>query len=144
MDEYIVYIKNSWKKLKEKSKLEISEIEQIEDEICKMYLYCFYGYFDKLYSYNIEMLSQVINEGKNNLYFLSIYLGYIEFMEYLEKKGFDINIKDINGNNTYLVACSYNNLKIMKYLEKKGIDIYIKNKHGDNIFNIALRNNSII
>ena len=92
MDEYIDYIKNNWKKLKEKPKLKISEIETIKDEICRMYLYCFYGYFDRLYTYNIDMLSQVINNYKDNLYFLSVYMGYIEFMEYLEKKGFNIYI----------------------------------------------------
>ena len=121
MDEYIDYIKNYWKKLKEKPKLEISEIETIKDEICRMYLYCFYGYFDKLYTYNIDMLSQVINKEKDNLYFLSAYMSYIEFMEYLENIGIDINIKNSYGMNSYLLACREGQIEVMKYLEKKDL-----------------------
>jgi hypothetical protein len=74
MDEYIYFLKYNWILLKKKPKLEISEIEKIKDEICRMYLYCFYCYFDKLYSYNINMLSQIICiNNVNNLYLLSAF-----------------------------------------------------------------------
>jgi ankyrin repeat protein len=61
-----------------------------------------------------------------------LFLGYIEFMEYLEKKGFDINIKNNYGDNCYLIACSNGQIEVMEYLEKKGFDINIKNNYGNN------------
>jgi hypothetical protein len=115
IDKYIKNLHNSWKKLSKLpilSPIQINELNsnnalscecKLSDEIIKMYLYCFYNY-PEFYTYDISKLNQPINEHNDNLYLIAAYKGHIDIMEYLESKGFDINIKNNDGKNAYLMA----------------------------------------
>jgi hypothetical protein len=60
----------------------------------------------------------------------------LEFMKYLESKGFDINSTNRNGDNSYLTAVLYD-LNTVKYLEEKGADIHCVNVNFQNAFMMA-------
>jgi ankyrin repeat protein len=134
---HINYICNNWSNLKYEPKLELNEIEKLTDNIIKIYLFCYYGYIDQLYKYDLLNLKMPINKNNDNLYLLASYCGHIKVMEYLENKGVDEKIKNNNGNNAYLFASWGGHIKVMEYLENKGFDITIKNKDGKDAYLLA-------
>jgi predicted Fe-Mo cluster-binding NifX family protein len=136
---YINYICNDWSKLKYLPKLELEEIEKLTDDIIKMYLFCYYMYFDQLDKYDLLNLKMPINKNNDNLYLMASFGGHVEVMEYLENKGVDTTIKNNHGNNAYLMASQGGQIKVMKYLEMKGFDINVENNYGSNAYSLAYK-----
>jgi hypothetical protein len=65
-------------------------------------------------------------------------------MEYLENKGFNINIKNNIGNNAYLLALCKGQIKVIEYLEKKKYRKYITDTHDDCIVCLSNDNEKYI
>lgn len=79
-----------------------------------------------------------------NPYLAAIMHGKFKTVKYLEKCGFDINIKDNNDDNAFILAAEFGRVKIMKYLISiHNFDINYKNKYNRNAFTASLRNDKI-
>jgi ankyrin repeat protein len=139
---YILNIKESWKSLKKLPKLSQEQIKLIPDDLVQMYLYAFY-FYPEIYTYSLEKLKRFINSSNDSLCLLGSHNGFIELLEYLEGKGFDINYKNNYGFNAYLVASSEGQIKVMEYLESKGFNIHYKNYYEENAYSLASYNGKI-
>ena len=121
--------------LKEEECYEITDINN------KILLLAFFGFYDDVLNYDIALLKNVRNTDNDNLYLIASYNGQIEVMEYLEKKGFDINIIDKNGSNAYLLASLNGQIEVMEYLKDK-IIVNGKIKNVNRIAVEKTRNNT--
>lgn len=97
---------------------------------------------DSLMCNNIEEFKNLIKksnkEEKEKIYFTSIKLGKIEYVEEILNNDIDININDINGNNGLINAVENNNYNLVKLLLKKGILKEVENKYGLTGLKLAL------
>ncbi|RZJ70741.1 ankyrin repeat domain-containing protein [Flavobacterium sp.] len=58
------------------------------------------------------------------------YVDCIYFVEYLVKKGADVNFKASNGNTPMIMACSAGDGETIAILAKKGADFNVRNEKG--------------
>ena len=140
MELYIEYLNSKWIKLQ---KLPPPNFNEISDANSRILLLAFFGFFDDVFKYDIDLLKTVRNIRNDNLYLIASYNGQIDVMKYLENKGFDINFKNNNGNNAYLLASLGGKINVMKYLENKGFDINSTNNNGSNAYLLASTNGQI-
>jgi ankyrin repeat protein len=141
--QYIQNIKGDWNLLRYYPKLSQEEIKLTPDELVKMYLYAFY-FYPEIYTYSLDKLKISINSSGFSLYLLGCSNGWIELLEYLETKGFDVNYFDKHGDNGYMYATFYQQLNVIKHLDSKGNFINIKRRTGYNAYFVAIQKNNII
>ena len=82
---------SKWSELKKLSPPIFNEITDINNKIL---LLAFFGFYNDVLNYDITLLKNAYNTNNDNLYLISSHNGQIKVMEYLENKGFDINIKN--------------------------------------------------
>ena len=140
MELYIEYLNSEWTKLQ---KLPPPNFNEISDANSRILLLAFFGFFDDVFKYDIDLLRTVHNIRNDNLYLIASYNGQIDVMKYLEDKGLDINSTNNYGNNAYLLASLGGKINVMKYLEDKGFDINFTNREGNNAYLFASYNGQI-
>jgi hypothetical protein len=124
MDEYITCLKLQWDDLKVLPILTVEQINVLDNDCIRMYLFCYYNY-PEFYNYKKKkLLNRCIFKNKNNLILFSAWCGHLDILKYLILRGLNITYTNRYNQNAYMFAVYGGNIEIIKYLETINFNIY--------------------